>query len=81
MMAPYQAAIVHPGGCWDTIWSEKTPHSAVMNDFFSATDLIRVQRAPTGPAELRIHTISGASHRPEAGIGHGARSTLEITSR
>ena len=51
MMAPYQAAIVHPGGCWDTTWSEKTPHSAVMNDFFSATDLIRVQRAPTGPVE------------------------------
>ena len=49
MMAPYQAAIVHSGGCWDTTRSEQTQHSAVINQFFSATDLIRGQRAPTGP--------------------------------
>ena len=48
-MAPYRAAIVYPGGYWDTTCPEKTTHRAVMDDFFSATDLIRSQRALTGP--------------------------------
>ena len=42
IMAPYRAAIVYPGVLWDTTCSEKTPHRAAMNDFFSVTDLIRV---------------------------------------
>lgn len=60
-MAPYRAAIVYPGGYWDTTCHQKTPHSAAMDDFFSATDLIRSQRALTG----QLERIPGPYQEPE----------------
>ena len=45
MMAPYRTAIVHPGACSDTPWSEKTQHSAAVDSSFSVIDLIRMQWA------------------------------------
>ena len=38
-------------GCCNTTSPQKTPHRAAMDDFFSVTYLIRVQRALTGPVE------------------------------
>lgn len=60
-MAPYRVAIVYPGGYWDTTCPEKTPHRAVMDDYFSATALIRSQRALTGQLEC----IPGPYLEPE----------------
>ena len=51
MMPRYRTAIGISGGCWNTTCAEQTPHSAVMDDFFSTTDPIRPQRAPSGPVE------------------------------
>ena len=51
MMALYRAAIGISGGCWNTTFPQRTPHSAVMDGFFSVIDPIRPQRAPSGPVE------------------------------